>query len=408
MNYAGKFVGDVDSHSSVHFNFDSHSQSGNVDTVILPNAHLLFSGDYERSGADLIVSDRDHRVVVPDYFHGEKRPTLVSPEGAPLDPKVIEALTGHVAYAQAAGTAPAAKVVGHVVKMTGSASIVRNGVTIDVNNGDNILQNDMVQTGSGSTLGLVLIDGTTFNLTAGARLMLNDVVYEENGTSNASLLTLVQGAASFVAGQVARTGDMKVATPVASIGIRGTAVILDISSTDGTVSVSVIDQQDNQVHAVQVFNTRGDLIGTVRSNGASLTLTPTATFEVIAQESNKSVDKVAQEFNAFQGVLNTYDVGKQLFPNLPQHTENANPNSNPSPNTSKYASGSTPLTSPGTEFHPAAEASNTGQTQTSSPATTVVVTSTPPAVVTGGRPRLNRTQLLSLRKWSRPHRFLSS
>ena len=288
MNYAGKFVGDVDSHSSVHFNFDSHSQSGNVDTVILPNAHLLFSGDYERSGADLIVSDRDHRVVVPDYFHGEKRPTLVSPEGAPLDPKVIEALTGHVAYAQAAGTAPAAKVVGHVVKMTGSASIVRNGVTIDVNNGDNILQNDMVQTGSGSTLGLVLIDGTTFNLTAGARLMLNDVVYEENGTSNASLLTLVQGAASFVAGQVARTGDMKVATPVASIGIRGTAVILDISSTDGKVSISVVDQQDNQVHAVQVFNTRGDLIGTVTSNGTSLTLTPTATFEVIAQESNKA------------------------------------------------------------------------------------------------------------------------
>ena len=65
----------------------------------------MFSGDYERSGADLIVSDRDHRVVVPDYFHGEKRPALVSPEGAPLDPKVIEALTGHVAYAQAAGTA---------------------------------------------------------------------------------------------------------------------------------------------------------------------------------------------------------------------------------------------------------------------------------------------------------------
>src|SRR5437879_3507024 len=240
MNYAGKFFADVvDSHSGVHFNFDSHSQSGNVDTVIRPNAHLLFSGDYERSGADLIVSDRDHRVVVPDYFHGEKRPTLVSPEGAQLDPKVIEALTGHVAYAQAAGTAPAAKVIGHVVKMTGSASIVRNGVTIDVNNGDNINQGDVVQTGSGSTLGLVLDDGTTFNLTANARLMLNDLTYDPNSTSNTSLFTLVQGAASFVAGQIAKTGDMKVATPVAAIGIRGTAVTLDIDSVNGMVSISV-------------------------------------------------------------------------------------------------------------------------------------------------------------------------
>src|SRR6266550_6127286 len=85
--------------------------------------------------------------------------------------------------------------------------------------------------------------------------MLNDLTYDASSTSNASLLTLVQGAASFVAGQVARTGDMKVATPVASIGIRGTAVILDISSTDGKVSISVVDQQDSQVHAVQVFNT---------------------------------------------------------------------------------------------------------------------------------------------------------
>ena len=88
----------------------------------------------------------------------------------------------------------------------------------------------------------------------------------------------MQGAASFVAGQVAKTGDMKVGTPVATVGIRGTAVILDISSTDGTVSISVVDQHDDQVHAVQVFKcviptgvpapcTAGDLIGTVTSDG---------------------------------------------------------------------------------------------------------------------------------------------
>ena len=41
MNYAGTFVADV-SHSNVRFDFDSHSQGGNVDTVTFPNAHLLF------------------------------------------------------------------------------------------------------------------------------------------------------------------------------------------------------------------------------------------------------------------------------------------------------------------------------------------------------------------------------
>ena len=102
-----------------------------------------------------IISDQLQRLVIPNYFHGDKRPLLVSPDGAPLDSSIVDALTGHTQYAQAGGNV-AAKVVGHVAKMTGSASIVRNGVTIDVQNGDAVYQSDVVQTGSRSTLGLVL------------------------------------------------------------------------------------------------------------------------------------------------------------------------------------------------------------------------------------------------------------
>ena len=217
-----------------------------------------------------------------------KRPLLVSPDGAPLDAAIVDALTGHTQYAQAGGS-PAGKVVGNIAKMTGSASIVRNGVTIDVQVGDAVYQSDVLQTGSSSTVGLVLVDGTAFNLSANARLMLNDLTFEASSTSNSSFITLVQGAANFVAGQVAKTGDMKVATPAAVIGIRGTAVKLDIASNDGRVDISVIDQRDGQVHAVDVFKcvptgvtdpqtgatcSAGDRIGTVTSNGPSLSVTP--------------------------------------------------------------------------------------------------------------------------------------
>jgi hypothetical protein len=340
LNFAGKSGSHADFGAIAHGHIDSLSKA--ADTVTVPDAHLLFSGDFARSGADLIISDQLHRVVVPNYFNGDKRPVLVSSEGAPLDPKVIDALTGHVQYAQAAGTAAAAKVVGHVVKMTGSASIVRNGVTIDINNGDIVYQNDVVQTGSGSTLGLVMIDGTTFNLTANARLMMNDLTYDATSTSNTSLFTLVQGAATFVAGQVAKTGDMKVSTPVATMGIRGTAVVLDINAIDGTVSVSVVNQRDGQIHALQVYNARGDLIGTVTSNGSSLTLRPTASFEVIAQESGKTVAQVLTEFNAFQQLLNTYEIGKQLFPNTPFPTDGRRGDNNQQPLTKFAGSSSSP------------------------------------------------------------------
>src|SRR5258708_728613 len=141
MNFPGKFEQDSSlSHFSMHADLGSFSLDGHANTVTIPNGHLLFSGDYERSGLDLIVSDHDHRVVIHDYFRGEKRPTLVSPEGAPLDPKVIEALTGHDAYAQAGGAVSAAKVIGHVVKISGSARVVRNGVAHELHHGDNINQ----------------------------------------------------------------------------------------------------------------------------------------------------------------------------------------------------------------------------------------------------------------------------
>ena len=338
MNFfAGRFEAGSSSGQSHHL--DDHLERGPDGSVVIPDAHLLFSGNYARSGADLIVSDSSHRVVVPDYFRGEKRPNLVSSDGAPLDPKVISALTGHAEYAQA-GTSPAAAVIGHVVKMTGSASVVRNGVSIVLNVGDNLNKNDVVQTGSGSTLGLVLDDGTAFNLSASTRFMLNDLNYEQNGSSNSSLMTLVQGAASFVAGQVAPTGDMKVATPTATLGIRGTAVILDVSATDGSVSISVVDQHDNTVHTVEVFNNLGTLIASATSNGSSLSLTPSA-LNVVVQSINKTPGQATQEFNVFQQVLNTYDIGKQQFPNLPQHTENTNPD-NTNPTGTKTAYGSTP------------------------------------------------------------------
>ena len=322
---------------------------GHAATFKVPDAHLLFSGDYQRSGSDLIISDHLHRVIVPDYFHGDKRPLLVSPEGASLDGKVIDALTGYTHYAQAGANAPG-KVAGHVVTMTGSASIVRNGVSIEVNNGDVVYQSDVVQTGSGSTLGLVLIDGTTFNLSANARFMLNDLTYDATSNSNGSLLnlvsssshalfTLVQGGASFVAGQVAKTGDMEVGTPVAVVGIRGTAVILEINSVDGDVSISVADQHDGQVHAVQVFKclptriqgvcTAGEPIGRVTSEGATLKLTPVGNFQVTAQEIDKTTAQISQEFTTFQQVLTTYDIGKQLAPNTPPPSDGKRGDANP-------------------------------------------------------------------------------
>ncbi|MGY8704525.1 VCBS domain-containing protein [Bradyrhizobium sp. 18BD] len=197
---------------------------------IVPDPNLIFSGEFKRAGLDLVLSHDGHEFVVHDYFRGDKRAALSSPDGAHLSGDTVNALTGHVQYAQAApGTAAAAQVIGHVTKLSGSATAVRNGVSVVLNNGDNVEKGDVVSTGADSTLGITFIDGTVFGLSSNARMVLNEMVYDPNGSSNSSLLSLVAGTITFVAGETAKHGDMKIDTPVATMGIRGTAVLTQIN-----------------------------------------------------------------------------------------------------------------------------------------------------------------------------------
>src|SRR6202000_2560443 len=124
--------------------------------------------------------------------------------------------------------ASVSQVIGHVTKLAGTATAIRNGVSIILNNGDNVEKGDVVTSGSNSTLGITFVDGTVFGLSSNARMVLNEMVYDPNGSNNSSLLSLVAGTISFVAGETAKHGDMKVDTPVATMGIRGTAVLVEI------------------------------------------------------------------------------------------------------------------------------------------------------------------------------------
>src|SRR4051812_3654444 len=198
------------------------------DSIVVEDAHLLFTGDFKRTGSDLVISKDGREVVVPEYFRGEKRAPLSSPDGAYLTGDIVNALSGHTQFAQADGSASVAKMIGHVTKLTGNATVIRNGVSIVLNLGDNVNKGDVVEAGSSSTVGITFIDGSVFGLGANARMVLNEMIYDPNGSNNSSLISLVQGTISFVAGGTAKKGDMKVDTPVATMGIRGTAVLVEI------------------------------------------------------------------------------------------------------------------------------------------------------------------------------------
>ncbi|MGY2901586.1 VCBS domain-containing protein [Bradyrhizobium sp. URHC0002] len=247
MNYAGKFgSGGLGPDSGIDIDLGLPSQHGHFsspgklhvdkvsthapsDAIIISDAHLLFHGDFKRSGVDLILSSGDRELVLREYFKGEKRAALASPDGAHLTGDIVNALSGHTQFAQADGSASVAPaLIGHVTKLAGNATAIRNGVSIILNQGDSVHKGDVVQSGSDSTLGITFIDGTVFGLASNAKMVLNEMIYDPNGSDNKSLLSLVAGTISFVAGATAKKGDMKVDTPVATMGIRGTAVLVEI------------------------------------------------------------------------------------------------------------------------------------------------------------------------------------
>jgi hypothetical protein len=105
--------------------------------------------------------------------------------------------------------------------------------------GDLVYKGDIVATGADGAIGITFSDGTAFNLSSNARMVLNEFVYDPNGKSNSTLFSLTKGTFTFIAGKVARTGDMKIDTPVATMGIRGTTPHVEISS-DGTVTFNTL------------------------------------------------------------------------------------------------------------------------------------------------------------------------
>jgi VCBS repeat-containing protein len=286
------------------------------DHVEIADSRFLFSAHFKKAGADLVLTGDDgHKLVLVDYFNLEKRPDLTS-HGATLSADLVTHLAGPDApgqYAQA-GAPAGGQVIGKCERVGGGATVQHaNGVTEELKANDAVLKGDVVMTNDGSSAVLSLTDGTVFNMGASARMVLSDLIYDPNSTSNSAVVSLVKGTFSFVAGHVARTGDMKLDTPVATMGIRGTAgtttVNADASGTVYEVNFSLMPDPDGHVGLIQVLDrVTGLVIGTISTTANVLNVQPTANFQVIAQESPKAAAQVAAELAAAQVLYPAYQA----------------------------------------------------------------------------------------------------
>ena len=126
-----------------------------------------------------------------------------------------------------AGASPA---VGTVQKMSGPASIVRQGETISASVGQEIFENDVLKTGRDGSMSVAFSDDTLLSLGPESVLVVDQYVFAPRQGKFSIVLRMLKGTAAYLSGLISKLAPESAhfETPSASIGIRGTHFVVRV------------------------------------------------------------------------------------------------------------------------------------------------------------------------------------
>lgn len=133
-----------------------------------------------------------------------------------------------------------------------------------VETGRAVYHNDRVTTGPAAKLQVLLADETSFTMGPDSEMVLDEFVYDPATSAGKVSARVTKGAFRFITGKVARRdpGRMRVATPVATIGIRGTMVAGQVGANEATVVLlgpGLDNNADERGGAITVSNEQGSV-----------------------------------------------------------------------------------------------------------------------------------------------------
>jgi hypothetical protein len=225
-----------------------------------------------------------------------------------------------------------AEPIGNVATLTGSATVTRNNAATPLKLKDDIFQNDVLQTSANSTLGVTFNDATTFNLTANATMSVDNYLYEDVGKQNAALFDIAKGTVAFVAASVAHTGDMKISTPTASLGIRGTTGLVEVpegaaANNPNNVAIKLYPDADGRVGRIEVNDRSGARLGALTQGSSGFTIRPGAGGRFSAAPLLISPQQALRDQGIVRQVHAVQSVGRQIVTQQ-RALRQANPNRN--------------------------------------------------------------------------------
>jgi T5SS/PEP-CTERM-associated repeat protein len=305
--------------------------------LVVPGGNALLTAHFERIGPDLLLhGQHGFEALVHDYFSTGHLPDLLTSDGARLEGELVARLARPDTYLQLAqdqGTQPdtnqnGAHAIGKIDQLTGTVQVQHaDGTSSQVAQGAPVFQGDVIQSGADGHVNITFVDGTAFSLGSGARMTLDDLVFNADGKGNSFAASVLQGTFAFKTGQIAPSGNMDVKTPVGTIGIRGTTVAGHLTLEGSESSFTILpDPKTGHVGKVIFTNAGGTQVldaANATTKVVSFFISPTQPIILPGSEALKVYEEILQNFYDTHGGVPS-NFGKQGANQTDHHTDQAN------------------------------------------------------------------------------------
>ena len=148
---------------------------------------------------------------------------------------------------------------GNVSDISGNASAVLPGSNKrNLDEHGPVYSGDTIQTEEDTKVSLKLLDDTTFFIGSNSEVILDEFVYDPNTNLGTVAASMLKGTFRYISGTVAKINPQAVTlrTPLATIGIRGTVVLVQIEPEESIIGL-LPPEQSNSPGAIQVSNQFG-------------------------------------------------------------------------------------------------------------------------------------------------------
>ena len=113
--------------------------------------------------------------------------------------------------------------------VSGGLKVERNGASLDATPGMQLFMSDKVVSDSGSSAGMVFKDGTLLTVGPSTEIQIRDYLFEPKNSKYEFSVYLAKGTAIYSSGKIGKLSpeSVKVNTPTATVGVRGTRFIIN-------------------------------------------------------------------------------------------------------------------------------------------------------------------------------------